>query len=52
MPSLASLRAVWGAWRTKGAASTADLGRLLVSTPRDFLDAHFEEPKVKVMMAA
>ena len=52
MPSLASLRAVWGAWRTKGSAFLVDLGRLLVSTPRDFLDAHFEEPKVKAMMAA
>jgi phytoene dehydrogenase-like protein len=52
MPSLGSLRAVWGAWRTKGSAFLVDLGRLLISTPRDFLDAHFEEPKVKAMMAA
>jgi phytoene dehydrogenase-like protein len=43
---------VWGAWRTKGSAFLADLGRLLISSPRDFLDAHFEEPKLKVMMAA
>ena len=52
MPSLATLRALWRAWRTKGSAFLADLGRLLISTPRDFLDAHFDEPKVKAMMAA
>jgi phytoene dehydrogenase-like protein len=52
MPSLATLRAVWGAWRARGSAFLADLGRLLVSSPRDFLDARFEEPKVKAMMAA
>jgi phytoene dehydrogenase-like protein len=52
MPSLASLRAMWGAWRRKGSAFLVDLGRLLIATPRDFLDAHFEEPKVKAMMAA
>jgi phytoene dehydrogenase-like protein len=29
-----------------------DLLKLLMATPRDFLDAHFEHPKVKAMMAA
>ncbi len=32
--------------------SLLDLGRLLLASPRDFLDAHFESPKVKAMMAA
>ena len=40
------------AWRAKGTQSLLDLGRLLLASPRDFLDAHFESPKVKAMMAA
>lgn len=52
MPSLAAARALWTAWRSRGAGWVADTARLLLSTPRDFLDAHFDEPKVKAMMAA
>src|SRR6185437_8809883 len=52
MPSFAAARALWSAWRAKGTQSLLDLGRLLLASPRDFLDAHFEEPKVKAMMAA
>ena len=52
MPSLATARTLWSAWRAKGLSYLFDLGRLLLATPRDFLDAHFESPKVKAMMAA
>jgi phytoene dehydrogenase-like protein len=52
MPSFAAVRTLWSAWRAKGLSWLLDLGRLLLATPRDFLDAHFESPKVKAMMAA
>jgi phytoene dehydrogenase-like protein len=52
MPSFATARTLWSAWRAKGTQSLLDLGRLLLASPRDFLDAHFEQPKVKAMMAA
>ena len=52
MPSVAAARALWSAWRAKGSSRLLDLGRLLLASPRDFLDAHFESPKLKAMMAA
>ena len=52
MPSFATAGALWSAWRAKGVSGLLDLGRLLLASPRDFLDAHFESPKVKAMMAA
>jgi phytoene dehydrogenase-like protein len=52
MPSFAAARTLWSAWCAKGSSRLLDLGRLLLATPRDFLDAHFESPKVKAMMAA
>ena len=35
-----------------GAGWLYETARLLLATPRDFLDAHFETPEVKAMMAA
>lgn len=52
MPSLAAAKVVWNAWREKGTAWLFETLKLLVATPRDFLDARFENPKVKAMMAA
>ena len=52
MPSLAALRLVVAAWRKQGSAWLAETARLLLATPRDFLDAHFHSPQVKAMMAA
>lgn len=52
MPSIAALRSVFAAWRKLGSARLTELARLLLATPRDFLDAHFESPKLKAMMAA
>jgi phytoene dehydrogenase-like protein len=36
----------------EGRIRLLDLGRLLLASPRDFLDAHFESPKVKAVVAA
>ena len=51
MPSRATAKAVWGAIRAGGVAGLGDLARLLVSSPRDFLDRYFESPKLKAAMA-
>ncbi|MCW6509966.1 phytoene desaturase family protein [Lichenifustis flavocetrariae] len=51
MPSRRAMQAVWGAFRAKGMAGLGELARLLVASPRDFLDRHFESPKLKAMMA-
>jgi phytoene dehydrogenase-like protein len=52
MPSRAALLAVWGAWRAKGASFVADTVRLLLASPRNWLDAHFESEPLKATMAA
>ncbi|WP_256371652.1 phytoene desaturase family protein [Neorhizobium sp. SOG26] len=52
MPSLASAKVAWKAWRSRGTRWLYDTLRLLVGSPRDFLDSRFENPKVKAMMAA
>jgi phytoene dehydrogenase-like protein len=52
MPSRDAAKVVWKAWRENGTAWLFDTLKLLLATPRDFLDAHFEHPKVKAMMAA
>lgn len=51
MPSRRLLAALWTAWRAKGKAGFGETARLLVSSPRDFLDRHFENEKLKAMMA-
>ena len=52
MPSFASAKVTWKAWRSRGTRWLYDTLRLLVGSPRDFLDSRFENPKVKAMMAA
>ena len=52
MPSFAAAKAVWNAWRAKGSHWLFETLKMLLATPRDFLDAHFTHPKVKAMMAA
>ncbi|CAB3765259.1 phytoene desaturase family protein [Paraburkholderia solisilvae] len=52
MPSIKTARIIFGAVRRHGLSWLDDLMRLLVASPRDFLDAHFEHHKVKTMMAA
>lgn len=52
MPSVQAVRTVWKAWRERGTAWLFETLRLLLASPRDFLDARFSHPKVKTMMAA
>lgn len=52
MPSLQSARTVWKAWRAGGLPLLYDLLQLLLSSPREFLDRHFDNEKLKAMMAA
>jgi phytoene dehydrogenase-like protein len=52
MPSLQALRAIFAAWRARGTAWVADTARLLVASPREWLDENFENAKLKTMMAA
>ncbi|NNU60047.1 phytoene desaturase family protein [Ochrobactrum soli] len=52
MPSLAAVRTVWKAYRSLGMDNLWRIAQLLLATPRDFLDANFESPKLKAMMAA
>ena len=52
MPSWAAAKIIWKAYRDNGAAWLGELARLVLSSPREYLDARFESDKLKVMMAA
>ena len=52
MPSRGAAMAIWRAFRERGAGWLFETLKLLLASPRDFLDAHFESDKVKAMMAA
>ncbi|HLU19678.1 MAG TPA: NAD(P)/FAD-dependent oxidoreductase [Pusillimonas sp.] len=52
MPSWAAARTLFNAWRKQGTSGVYELIRLVLSSPRDFLDRHFENEKLKAMMAA
>ncbi|HJP07473.1 MAG: dehydrogenase [Acidiferrobacteraceae bacterium] len=52
MPSWALLKVLYQAWRTKGRTWCLDTLRLILSSPREFLDEHFESKEVKALMAA
>ncbi len=52
MPSIAAAKVVWKAWRARGTNWLVDTLKMLLASPRDFLDARFEHPKIKAMMAA
>lgn len=51
LPSWQAMRAIFAAWRTRGTAWLADTARLLVASPREWLDENFESEKLKAMMA-
>ncbi len=51
LPSWQAARVAFNAWRARGTNWVADTARLLVSSPRDWLDANFESDKVKAMLA-
>lgn len=52
MPSWKATKVAWKAWREKGTSWLYETMKLLLASPRDFLDARFENRKVKAMMAA
>ncbi|MGD0418975.1 MAG: NAD(P)/FAD-dependent oxidoreductase [Xanthobacteraceae bacterium] len=51
LPSWQALRLVFAAWRARGTAWVADTARLLVASPREWLDENFENAKLKTMLA-
>jgi phytoene dehydrogenase-like protein len=51
MPSWLALRAIFAAWRARGTAWLAETARLLVASPREWLDENFDNTKLKAMMA-
>jgi phytoene dehydrogenase-like protein len=52
MPSRDLISIGWKAWRARGLPWIIDTLRLLVSSPRAFLDANFESHKIKAALAA
>jgi phytoene dehydrogenase-like protein len=51
LPSWQALRVAFAAWRARGTAWVADTVRLLVSSPREWLDDNFDNEKLKTMLA-
>lgn len=52
MPSWATAKVVWSAWRQRGTPWLLGMLRFLLSSPRDWLDANFDSRKVKATLAA
>jgi phytoene dehydrogenase-like protein len=52
MPSWAALKVVWKAWRQNGTAWVLNMLRFLLSSPRAWLDANFENEQVKTALGA
>ena len=52
MPSWAAAKVVWSAWRQKGTSWVLEMMRFLMSSPRNWLNANFENTKVKATLAA
>jgi phytoene dehydrogenase-like protein len=52
MTKRALARTAWSAWRGKGLDWIVDTLRLLASSPREFLEEHFESPAIRAAMAA
>lgn len=52
MPSWAAAKVVWQAWRKMGTSGVLEMLRFLLSSPRTWLDANFEDPMVKATLAA
>ena len=51
MPSWALVRVLYKAWREKGRTWCFDTLRLILSSPREFLEENFESEQVKSLMA-
>lgn len=52
MPSWSVARLLIRAWREKGLVWVRDMMRMLLSSSRNYLDARFESPEVRALMAA
>lgn len=52
VPSWALLRALWIMWRAKGLSGCMETARLLLSSPRNWLGARFEDEGLQAMMGA
>ncbi|MEM7566161.1 MAG: NAD(P)/FAD-dependent oxidoreductase [Pseudomonadota bacterium] len=52
MTKRALTKVAWKAWREKGLRWSLDTVKLLLSSPREFLDANFESREVKTALAA
>ena len=52
VPSWAMARVVWKMWRAKGMAWCMETLRMLLSSPRSWLGARFEDEGLQAMMAA
>src|SRR5262249_24799968 len=52
MPSRNLVSIAWKAWRVRGLPWIIDTLKLLVSSPRTFLDAHFESDKIQAALPA
>ena len=52
VPSWALARVVWSMWRAKGLAWCMDTLRMLLSSPRSWLGARFEDEGLQAMMGA
>ncbi|MGC1357158.1 MAG: NAD(P)/FAD-dependent oxidoreductase [Xanthobacteraceae bacterium] len=51
LPSWQAARVAFSAWRRRGLAWVADTARLLLASPREWLDENFENEKLKSMLA-
>jgi phytoene dehydrogenase-like protein len=51
MPSLQAASAAFAAWRARGTTWIAETARLLVSSPREWVDENFASAKLKAMLA-
>jgi phytoene dehydrogenase-like protein len=52
MPSWALARVAWTMWRAKGMAWCMETARMMVSSPRSWLGARFEDEGLRAMMGA
>ena len=52
MPSFAAAKLIYAAWRKHGMTWLLGLLKFLLSSPRSWLDQHFESEKVKTALAA
>ena len=52
MPSWGAANVIWQAWRANGTAWLLQTLKLLVSSPRAWLDGNFDDPRIKAALAA